>query len=73
VPTVRVIYDVDGWAYHRRALALQRQAPDDLDVSIAPLRRRCATTALFAEMRDRAPVLDLQRAAPAALRLDSAG
>jgi glycosyltransferase involved in cell wall biosynthesis len=39
VPTVRIIYDVDGWAYHRRALALQRWAPPDFDVSIASLLR----------------------------------
>jgi hypothetical protein len=39
VPTVRIIYDVDGWAYHRRALALQRWAPPDFDVSIASLPR----------------------------------
>lgn len=37
--TVRIIYDVDGWAYHHRAQALQRYAPPDFDVSIARLSR----------------------------------
>jgi glycosyltransferase involved in cell wall biosynthesis len=37
VPSVRIIYDVDGWAYHNRALALQKYAPTDFAVSIAAL------------------------------------
>lgn len=36
MPSVRIIYDVDGWAYHHDASALQRYAPADFDVSIAP-------------------------------------
>jgi glycosyltransferase involved in cell wall biosynthesis len=32
--TVRLLYDVDGWAYHRRCLALQKYAPDDFRVTI---------------------------------------
>src|SRR5262245_1885337 len=36
----RVIYDVDGWAYHNRALALRKYAPADFDVAIAPYPRR---------------------------------
>jgi glycosyltransferase involved in cell wall biosynthesis len=39
VPTVRIIYDVEGWAFHRRALALQRYAPSDFDISVAALPR----------------------------------
>jgi len=39
VPKLRIIYDVPGWAYHRRALNLQRWAPDDFEVSLAPLQR----------------------------------
>ena len=31
---ILVIYDVPSWAYHRRALALQKYAPDDFDVDI---------------------------------------
>jgi len=37
VPSVRIIYDVDGWAYHHEARALQYYAPADFRVSIAPL------------------------------------
>jgi glycosyltransferase involved in cell wall biosynthesis len=36
----RVIYDVDGWAYHNRALALRKYAPADFAVAIAPYPRR---------------------------------
>ena len=32
---VLISYDVDGWAYHRRALALQKFAPEDVNVTIA--------------------------------------
>ena len=35
--TVRIIYDVDGWAYHHRAAALRRHAPPDFEVTIAAL------------------------------------
>jgi glycosyltransferase involved in cell wall biosynthesis len=34
--TVRICYDVKGWAYHRRALALQKYAPPDFCVTIGP-------------------------------------
>jgi len=37
VPSLRILYDVDGWAYHNQALALQKYAPADFDVSIASL------------------------------------
>lgn len=30
-----ILYDVPGWAFHRRALALQKYAPADFDVTIA--------------------------------------
>lgn len=36
---LRIIYDVDGWAYARRARALQQHAPADFEVTIAPLTR----------------------------------
>ena len=32
--TRRIVYDVEGWAYHNRARALQKYAPPDFDVSI---------------------------------------
>jgi glycosyltransferase involved in cell wall biosynthesis len=38
VPSLRILYDVDGWAHHHRARALLRHAPPDFDVSIAPCR-----------------------------------
>ena len=34
--SLRIIYDVDGWAYHHQAAALQKYAPPDFAVSIAP-------------------------------------
>ncbi|MEO8601773.1 MAG: glycosyltransferase [bacterium] len=37
MPSVRIIYDVDGWAYHHEARALQKYAPADFSVAIAPL------------------------------------
>ena len=36
--SLRIIYDVDGWAFHNRALALEKYAPEDFDVSIASIR-----------------------------------
>lgn len=33
---VRICYDVPGWAYHRRAQALQKYAPDDFEVTTGP-------------------------------------
>lgn len=35
---VLIVYDVPGWAYHRRAMALQKHAPDDFEVFICPNR-----------------------------------
>ena len=34
---IRILYDVKGWAYHRRAENLARRAPTDMEVSIASL------------------------------------
>lgn len=31
---VRLLYDVHGWAYHRRCQALQKYAPEDFEVTI---------------------------------------
>ena len=39
MPSLRIVYDVDGWAYHNEALALQKYAPADFAVSIASLPR----------------------------------
>ena len=36
---LRIIYDVEGWAFSHTARALQKYAPPDFDVSIAPLTR----------------------------------
>ena len=33
---LRILSDVEGWAYHHRALALQKYAPGDFEVSVAP-------------------------------------
>jgi glycosyltransferase involved in cell wall biosynthesis len=38
VANLRILYDVDGWAFHKRALALQKYAPADFEVSISPCR-----------------------------------
>ncbi len=35
MPDILVLYDVDGWAYHSRALALAQYAPEDFRVRIA--------------------------------------
>lgn len=37
MPSLRIIYDLEGWAYANRARALQRYAPADFEVSVAPL------------------------------------
>lgn len=37
MPSLRILYDVDGWAFHHQARALQRHAPSDFTVSLAPL------------------------------------
>ncbi len=35
-PKILIVYDVRGWAYHRRAEALKANQPDDLDIEICP-------------------------------------
>jgi hypothetical protein len=37
-PHLRIVYDVRGWAYHGNALGLQKYAPPDFEVTLAPLR-----------------------------------
>lgn len=44
-----VTYDIEGWAYHRRATALARHAPADFRVRIA----RLETTGMSPEQADR--------------------
>jgi glycosyl transferase family 1 len=47
LPSLKIIYDVDGWAYHNEALALQKYAPADFSVSLVSLpRREAAASAL---------------------------
>lgn len=36
---LKVLYDVDGWAYHHRANALAKYAPPDFDVSLGTFNR----------------------------------
>lgn len=48
---VLICADVPGWAYHRRAVALQKNAPDDFDVTVcyhsnAPREQRFANQPL---------------------------
>ena len=38
MPKLRILYDVEGWALHNRALALQKYAPPEYNVTIAPYR-----------------------------------
>lgn len=63
MPTLRILYDVEGWAYHHRARALQRHAPADFAVSLACLARagdpEALATALGAEPPDLLFALDL--------------
>eukprot|EP00913_Durusdinium_trenchii_P013432 g12613.t1 len=33
---MRIVYDVEGWAFYRRAVSLQKYAPEDFEVSIGP-------------------------------------
>ena len=36
MPRLRIFFDVEGWAYHWRALALKQYAPADYEVTISP-------------------------------------
>lgn len=49
--SLRIIYDVEGWAYHHQAVALQKYAPSDFAVSIAPFKR-VGTLAVEAALGD---------------------
>ena len=40
MPTLRILYDADGWAYHGNARGLQAHAPPDFEVSLASLDGR---------------------------------
>ncbi len=37
MPSLRLMYDVPGWAYHNNARGLERHAPPDFQVSSSPL------------------------------------
>ncbi|MEO8601948.1 MAG: hypothetical protein ABI629_05175, partial [bacterium] len=39
MPTLRILYDVEGWAFHRRALALRQHAPSGFTVELSALPR----------------------------------
>ena len=43
MPSVRIIYDVDGWSLHHKARALEKYAPPNFDISLATLS--CPTMA----------------------------
>jgi len=47
-----ITYDLEGWAYHRRALALARHAPADFSVRIAPLNTQNRDRIDHAAIRD---------------------
>ena len=47
--SLRIIYDVPGWAYHHQAVALQKYAPADFEVSIAPFDYRAPADAALGE------------------------
>jgi glycosyltransferase involved in cell wall biosynthesis len=50
--TVRIVYDVDGWAYAHRAAALRKYAPPDFQVSAAPFKRSDGTVDVDAAIGD---------------------
>ncbi len=39
MPHLRIIYDIDGWAYHNCAKGLAKYAPADFEVTMSPIRR----------------------------------
>ncbi|MEO2046699.1 MAG: glycosyltransferase family 4 protein [Pirellulales bacterium] len=43
---LRILYDVDGWAYHRRALMLKQYLPPAFETTIAPLETTDPATAV---------------------------
>ena len=48
---VLIVYDVPGWAYWRRAVALQKNAPDDFEVEIAESRDATRNVRLLADVQ----------------------
>jgi hypothetical protein len=38
---LRIIYDIDGWAFHRQVLALEKYCPPEFEISTAPWRPSC--------------------------------
>lgn len=40
---VHIVFDVLGWAHHKRAIALKKYCPEDVEISIAPLETPCPT------------------------------
>ena len=66
MPGLRILYDVDGWAYHARARALQKHAPADFAVSMAAIRDTAGIRDVGAVLGDRPPelvlVLDVNQA-----------
>lgn len=42
---VLIVYDVDGWAYHSRAIALQKYSPEGFEIRIAGMEIDCGGVA----------------------------
>lgn len=42
---VLIVYDVNGWAYHSRAIALQKYSPEGFEIRIAGMEIDCAGVA----------------------------
>lgn len=66
MPRLRILYDVDGWAYHTRARALRKYAPADFEVSMAAFRDAAGVRDVGAVLGDQPVdlvlVLDVNRA-----------
>ncbi|MGH7786966.1 MAG: glycosyltransferase family 4 protein [Candidatus Binatia bacterium] len=76
MPTLRILYDVDGWAYHHRARALQQHAPAEFDVSLAELQRFDRPDAMAAALGDEPDlvfVLSTPAVVPVRRALDARG
>lgn len=50
--SLRIIYDIDGWAYHRNALGLLKHAPSDFAVSLGATGPRGHPAAALGEKPD---------------------
>ena len=59
--SLRIIYDVEGWAYHHQAVAMQKYAPADFTVSLAPFPQLGAAEADAALGDEPADVIFLLR------------